>query len=572
MGLRNLFVYQPRTFVPQDAHLTDKDTIVGLLRRLLDRNISSSNDLEKWLLHASELGAAVGQAASILYIEMTCQTDDPKRAKAYQDFVENVEPVIKPLSDEMNRKYLKLRETLELPKERYLVYDRAVKTAVEMFCAENIPLQTELALLSQEYQAVSGVMTVEFDGKERTLPEMSKFLLENDRALRERAWRAVAARRLKDAGKFEEIFDKMRALRQKIAVNAKFANYRDYQFKAYLRFDYTPEDCKAYHRAIKEVIVPLRREMDARRCREMKLAELKPWDAAVDPLGRTALKPFTKAEELTGGVGRMMARLDPELAGLYEDMKGHGLLDLENRKGKAPGGYQNTLTEARKPFIFMNAIGIDDDVRTLLHESGHAFHAYLCAHDPLDDYRHAPMEFCEVASMSMELMADKFMGEFYSEEAARRSSIEHLEGVVATLAWVATIDSFQHWIYENPNHTAEDRRTAWLKAHADFGGNVMNWDGLDAERASLWHRQLHIFEVPFYYIEYGIAQLGALGIWRQFRHNPAQALVNYKKALTLGGSRPLPELFQAAGLTFGFSKDMIAPLMDEVTAEWKRLS
>ena len=288
-------------------------------------------------------------------------------------------------------------------------------------------------------------------------------------------------------------------------------------------------------------------------------------------LFRSPLKPFEGAARLVTGVSRMVHRLDAGLGHFVDDMDQNGLLDLESRKGKAPGGYQNTMNESRKPFIFMNAVGSDDDIRTLLHESGHAFHAYLSAGDPLVEYRHAPMEFCEVASMSMELMADPYIHEFYNEEDARRSSLEHLEGVVSILPWVATVDAFQHWMYENPAHTPEERRHAWERIHTEFGGGVVDWTGLEEERSRLWHRQLHIFEVPFYYIEYGIAQLGALQIWRQSRRDPAAALANYKKALALGGSRPLPELFAAAGIKFDFSREIIGPLVDDVYAQWKRL-
>ncbi len=559
----------PRRFVPATADLTNKDIVVGLLKSLLSREIVSKESFEQWILDNSEFGAALSQAGSVLYIAMTCATDDPLKAAAYQAFVENVEPAVKPLGDELNKKFLVLAEKFPLDQRRYEVALRAAKADVALFVDKNVPLQTEVALLSQEYQAVSGAMMVDFEGKERTLPEMAKYLLMTDRDLRERAWRATAARRLQDKDKFEGIFDKMRVLRQSIAANAGCANFRDYMFKAYHRFDYTPDDCKAYQHAVKDVVVPLRREIDLHRQKDMGIDRLKPWDGAVDPLGREPLEPFKEAGQLIDGVERVFSRLDSDFAGLYRDMKGLGLLDLQSRKGKAPGGYQNTLNEARKPFIFMNAVGVDDDIRTLLHESGHAFHAYLSAHDPLVEYRHAPMEFCEVASMSMELMADEFLGEFYPPREAKRSSVELLEGIVSTLAWVATIDAFQHWIYENPGHSPQSRREAWVRFNTEFGGGVVDWSGLDEERAYFWHRQLHIFEVPFYYIEYGIAQLGALQIWSLFKDSPGDAVAFYKKGLSLGGSRPLPELFKAAGIKFDFSKDMIAPLINKVYRQWK---
>ena len=568
----SLPVFEKRRFVPQGAILTKKDDVVSLLQVLLERKVDSVQGLERLILDRSEFDAALGQAGSVLYIEMTCDTADPVKVKAYQDFVENVEPVVKPLEHALNEKILKANESFSLSAVRYEVYLRAARAEVELFVDKSIPLQTEVALLSQEYQTVSGAMMVEFDGKERTLPEMSKFLLEPDRDLRERAWRATSERRFKDKDKFEEIFDKMRGLRHEIARNAGFENFRDYQFKAYLRYDYTPSDCKAYHASIREVVVPLRQEIDEYRRRTLKVSRLRPWDAAVDILNRPPLKPFDDVARLKNGVGKIFHQLDDQLGKFYQDMDSLGLLDLASRKGKAPGGYQSTLTEARKPFIFMNAVGVDDDIRTLLHESGHAFHSYLSAYDPIVDYRHAPMEFCEVASMSMELMANDLITEFYSHQDARRSAVEHLEGMISVLAWVATVDAFQHWMYENPGHSSGERQMAWIGFHEEFGGSVIDWSGLEEARAHLWHRQLHIFEVPFYYIEYGIAQLGALQIWQQSKKDPRAAIAHYKKGLSLGGSRPLPELFAATGIKFDFSKEMIAPLMDEVYKEWKILS
>ena len=571
LSLNDIPKYQKRSFVPNDADFSDVKTVTGLYEKLYMRAIRSTNELESFVLDRSELDAAVGQYGSILYIYMTCQTDDVKRADAYKAFIETIVPAIKPLEDRLNHKFLKDLEIYGLDEKRYQVYIRDVKCNTELFVDDNVPLQTKVDLLSQEYQTVNGAMTVEFEGKERTLPEMSKYLLEPDRDLRERAWRATAERRLKDRDKLEEIFDKMRELRNTVAKNAGFANFRDYQFKAYHRFDYTPDDCKKYHRVMENFMVPLIKEIADVRKKQMKLSDLRPWDGAVDPLNRAPLKPFHEVDELISKSSTVFHRTDPELGRQFDDMKESGLLDLASRKGKAPGGYQSTLTEARKPFIFMNAVGLERDVRTLLHEGGHAFHAIACASDPVVDYRHAPMEFCEVASMAMELLAGDHIDVFYSTEDAKRSKREHLEDILEVLVWVANVDAFQHWIYEHPKHTAEDRRNMWVSLHKRFGGDATNWQGLENIREYMWHRQLHIFEVPFYYIEYGIAQLGALQLWRQARENPKQALANYRNGLKLGGSRPLPELYKAAGIEFDFSEKTIAPLVALVKAEWERL-
>jgi oligoendopeptidase F len=571
LGLNDLPKYQKRRFVPDTARLTDAKEVVALYEELYKRLIRSAKDLEDWIIDRSELDAAVNQEGSIIYIRMTCQTDDLRKAKAYKDFIETVVPAIKPLNDRLNHKFLKELELHDLDRKRYEVYIRDVKTDIELFVEENVKLQTEVELLSQEYQTISGAMTVYFEGKERTLPEMSKYLLEPDRGLRERAWRATAERRLQDKDKLEAIFDKMRELRNNIAKNAGFANFRDYQFKSYHRFDYTPEDCKKYHAVMENLMVPLLKEIAETRRKQMGLNELRPWDTGVDPLNRPALKPFGTVEELISKSAAVFEKTDPELGKQFNDMRELGLLDLESRKGKAPGGYQSTLSESRKPFIFMNAVGLERDVRTLLHEGGHAFHALACAEDPLVDYRHAPMEFSEVASMAMELLAGEHINTFYNDEDTKRSVREHLEDILEVLVWVANIDAFQHWIYENPKHTAEDRKQVWTDLHKRFGGDIVNWNGLENIREYVWHRQLHIFEVPFYYIEYGIAQLGALQLWRQAKTDPKKALANYRNGLKLGGSRPLPELYHAAGIEFDFSEKTIAPLVKAVKAEWERL-
>lgn len=563
--------YRKRNFVPDQARLVHIDEVIGLFQQILQRSMDSQEALEQTILDLSELSAALGQRASILYINMTCDTQDQLKAKAYQQFVEQIEPAIKPIVHQINEKLLKAFLKFSLSKERYEIYCRSVETAVKLFDKRNVDLSTQIALLSQEYQTISGSMSVYFQGEEKTLPQMSKFLLENDRSLRQKAWEAVALRRLQDKEKIDELFDKMKELRIQIAQNAGCKDFIEYQFKAYQRFDYTSQQCKEYHRTIKEKVLPLKKKMNQWRKEKMGLTSLRPWDIAVDPLNRPMLKPFDKIETLISGVGQIVKNLDIQLYGFFQEMVSMRLLDLESRKGKAPGGYQNTLTEARKPFIFMNAVGVDDDVRTLLHELGHAFHACLSAEDDLDDYRHAPMEFCEVASMSMELMSDQGMKVFYSQQDASRSSLEHLEGVISILCWVAVVDAFQHWIYENPKASKEDRRLAWLNIYQDFGDDGVDWNGLEEQKSYLWHRQLHIFEVPFYYIEYGIAQLGALQIWNQYKKDPIKTLENYKRALALGGSRPLPVLFETAGIKFDFSQEIIEPLMKDVYKFWEEL-
>lgn len=562
--------YQERSFVSDIVDLKDVNSVADLFTLLIERDIASAEELEQWLLDYSELSAVMDQQGSVLYIKMTCHTDSAQFVEDYKDFVQNVMPAIKPLADELNQKFLRFNQQFPLDANRYRVFERNLRADVELFSSENIPLETDVQLLSQEYQSLFGSIAVNFQDETHTLPKMAKFQQELDREVREQAWRATAERCRLESDRIEGIFDTMMGLRDSIARNAGFSNFMDYQFKSYHRFDYHPGHCKRYHDAVKKCVVPVWQKILERRRRQMKLDKLRPWDLSVDPLGRLPLKPFAKVEELVLGVHAIFNGIDPLLGGQFDDMAQHGLLDLESRKGKAPGGYQSTLAEMRKPFIFMNAVGIDSDVRTLLHEGGHAFHAFAAADEPVHDYRHAPMEFCEVASMSMELSGNQFLNRFYeTPEDHQRSVTTHLEGIVHVLAWVANIDAFQQWMYQHPEHTREERHQKWEELYQMFNGTETDWMGLEHYRRILWHRQLHIFEVPFYYIEYGIAQLGALQIWLNAKNDQKGALEKYKKALALGGSRTLPELFATAGIKFSFSEKTITPLIDAVVKELK---
>jgi oligoendopeptidase F len=446
---------------------------------------------------------------------------------------------------------------------------------VELFRPENVALETEEAKLCQQYQKLTGSLTVNFRGGEKTLVQMGRYLEEPDRALRQEAWELVAKRRLQEAEKLEDIFDQLIELRERIGRNAGFKNYRDYAFRRLGRFDYTPEDCAHFHDAVAREVMPAVRELHAARRRQLGLdklhpGHLHPWDLAVDPQNRPPLKPFAEVGEMVSRTQKIFDRLDGELAGGFRQMQDLHLLDLDNRKGKAPGGYQQNLSEARVPFIFMNAVGQQRDVETILHEAGHAFHALAAKDEDLYNYRSAPIEFCEVASMSMELLGNEFIEEFYSAADANRARRVHLEGVVGVFPWIATVDEFQHWIYTHAGHSRAERAAAWLELMDRFGGDV-DWSGYEAARAHLWHRQLHIFLHPFYYIEYGIAQLGALQVWANSRRDKVKALADYKKSLALGGSRLLPELFEAAGCKFEFSAATIKPLIQLTREEMKKL-
>jgi len=563
-----LKAHKPRAFVPENLDLGDWSQIAPLFDQLESRapRAATPAALEQWLLDWSELNAALDEEAARRNIAMTCHTDNAEAEQAYLFFVEHVEPQLKPRQFALEQLYVAHPQRAGLSAARFAVFDRDVTNHVALFRPENIPLETEEARLGQQFQKLSGSLMVTFRGEEKTLVQMGRYQEEPDRALRQEAWTTVASRRLQEADKFDDLFDALIKQRHQIALNAGFANYRDYMFRRMGRFDYTPEDCAKFHDAVESEVMPAVRELQAERQRELGLPALRPWDLGVDPKNRPPLKPFAGVSEMVVRTQNIFNHLDSGLAGGFQLMQDLHLLDLDNRKGKAPGGYQSTLSEARVPFIFMNAIGLQRDVETILHEAGHAFHALATQEEDLYPYRNAPIEFCEVASMSMELLGNEYIEEFYPPAGASRARRTHLEGIIGFFPWMATVDAFQHWIYTHPGHARAERAAAWLALMDRFGGAV-DWTGYEQNRAYLWQRQLHIFLYPFYYVEYGIAQLGALQVWANSKHDKAKALADYKQALTLGGSRPLPELFAAAGCRFDFTRQTIQPLIQLARTE-----
>lgn len=582
---------QSSEIVPDGLDATKWAELQPLYDELLARDLHCVRCLERLILDRSELDSAASEAFTLLTISMTCHTDDAVANRAYEDFIENVQPQLKEVGFALDKKIAFAPQAAELDPQRYGVLLRDLKANVEIFRPENVPIETDIARLSQTYAQISGAMTVLFRSEERTLSQLARYNEETERALREEAWRAGASRRFRDAGRLDDLFERMLTLRHQVAINAGFSNYRDYMFLHKRRFDYSPQTCHDFALGIEEVVTPLARRLMRDRAARLGLPSTRPWDTHVDPLGRAPLRPFKNGSDLIERTSRIFRRLDadrapsgPELAEMFDYLRHddphapqdgdtlHRSLDLESRKGKAPGGYQSNRERLRKPFIFMNAAGVQRDVETLLHEAGHAFHSLLCRADPILAYRNEiPLEFAEVASMSMELLTHEYLDEFYTPEEARRARRMHMEQMVLGLTFIAIVDQFQHWIYEHPSHARSERHAKWVELTNRIGPGI-DWLGLDDYLHTGWQRILHLYEVPFYYIEYGIAQLGALQVWANARHDPAGALRAYKSSLALGGSRPLPELFAAAGARFEFGPDTLRRLMPEVEAELARLA
>ncbi|WP_316847560.1 M3 family oligoendopeptidase [Pedobacter psychrodurus] len=562
---------KPRTYIPQELTIT-WESLAPLFTELQNREISSAAELEQWLKDRSELEAALEEDFAWRYIKMSCDTANEELVKNFQYFATEIEPKISPLANELNKKFVESPFMEDLDKEKYFVYSRAIKKALELYRDENIELFTELQVKQQKYQSTTGAMSVELNGQEYTLEQASIFIKDLNREVRENAWKTIQQRRLIDKDDLNMLFDELIKLRTQVALNAGFENYRDYMFQALGRFDYTPQDCYDFANAIEKEIVPILKEQAEKRREALGLEVLKPWDLEVSISGKPALKPFNNGEELIDKSIACFNAIDQKLGEKLATMKANNLFDVESRKGKAPGGYNYPLAETGAPFIFMNSANSLRDLTTMVHEGGHAVHTFLTANLELNDFKHCPSEVAELASMSMELISmDNWDVYFDNAEDLNRAKKEQLADVLKTLPWVAVIDQFQHWIYTNPNHTAADREETFKQIFNRFGAGFADWTDLEQQFGNGWQKQLHLFEVPFYYIEYAIAQLGAIAVWKNYKENPEKALEQYLAALALGYTKPMNEIYETAGIKFDFSAEYVKELASFVKAELEKL-
>jgi oligoendopeptidase F len=562
----------PHHYLPKDFVLTDWASLEPYFIELTDRPIEDALGLEKWLKDLSELEAFVSEDACWRQIKMTCDTTDKSLEEAFNFFCMEIQPKMQPYADALNKKLIACPFTKALDKNTYFTYLRAVQKSIDLFRTDNIAIQAELSVMQQQYGTIAGKMTITHEGQEYTLQQAAQFLESEDRNIRASVYRKIQQRRLEDKTAMHDLFSNLIQKRHQVAVNAGFENYRDYKFVELGRFDYTKEDCYQFHEAVKLHVLPLIDKIYARKKQKLGLDVLKPWDTEAEPAGTKPLRPFTDGKDLYEKSVACFEQLHPFFADCLKKMNALKHFDLESRKGKAPGGYNCPLAESGAPFIFMNAAGQMSDVTTMVHEGGHAIHSFLSHHLSLSAFKEYPMEIAEVASMSMELFSMDHWQSFFDNEADLNRAKEHqLERTITIFPWIAIIDKFQHWVYEHPAHTIEERTNTWTSILKEFSTGSIDYTGLDEFRAIGWQRQLHLFEVPFYYIEYGIAQLGAIGMWMQYQQNPTAALENYMNALALGGTKTLPELYQTAGIAFNFSPNYVKKLMDFTNAQLEKL-
>ena len=559
--------------MPEGFVVTDWNSLEPYFRELEDRPLDTRAELEKWLLDMSELEAVLSEDISWRQIKMTCDTENKSLEESFNYFCLEIQPKIQPYADRLNKRLIENPHTQELDPRDYFSYLRSVRKRIELFRESNIPLFAESSVLGQQYGMISGKMTVEMDGREYTLQQAAKFLESPDRAVREEVYRKIQTRRGQDKDSLNDLYSKLIDIRNRIGLNAGFSNFRDFKFEDLGRFDYTKEDCFRFHDAVKEYVVPLVNKINEKKRKKLGLDTLRPWDVEAEPAGIKPLRPFTNGDDLLTKTIACFNRLNPFFGDCLQTMLKMGRFDLESRKGKAPGGYNCPLAETGAPFIFMNASGQMGDLTTMVHEGGHAIHSFLTHPLRLSAFKEYPMEIAEVASMSMELFSMDHWDLFFEDKNDLARAREHqLERVITIFPWIATIDKFQHWIYENPYHTLEERKEKWMEILEEFSSKSVDWRGLEEYREYGWQKQLHLYEVPFYYIEYGIAQLGALGLWMQYKRNKEKALSHYMQALSLGATRTLPELYDAAGLKFNFDKEQIKQLMDFVGEEMEKIA
>lgn len=544
-----------------------KEEIVRDYEELLNENINTVEDLKNWIEDSDKLKNIIQERLCKNYAKFNGYNNNDKIKKTYEYDQEEIIPIINKYGDKIN-KFVYENSLKEQLGSYYELMLKIKKNDIEIFRKENIPLQIEENKLINKYYDITAAITINWQGKEKTLPQMNKYLKNEDREIREKAFRLIEERRLQDKDKLDEIFNKLVEIRDKISKNAGFENYRDYMFKYLRRFDYNYEDCNEFHEAVRKYVVPLKEKIDARKAKELKVDKFKPWDEQGVPKGKIPLKPCNSTKKMVTGVEKIFYKLDTFFASVLERMDKEGTLDLDTRKFKSPGGFCDYFPVSKIPFIFMNSDNTQDDLVTLCHEGGHSIHCMLYSNIKVSEYKDVPSEMAELASMSMELLSMEYWKEFYNETDFKRAKREQLEGIIEILPWIMVVDKFQHWIYLNPKSTSEERNEQFSKIAKTFVYSYMDWEGLSEELKNRWKKQLHIYEVPFYYIEYAIAQLGALQVFKNYKENKEKAIQMYKNSLSKGATKPLKELYRNAGINFDFSDNMIKDLMEFI---WKEL-
>ncbi len=570
--VNNENINQKRSYIPELFSFENWDALAPYYTELQNRTIGSLSELEQWLKDKSELESVVEEDGRWRYIRVTCNTNDQEARKAHEFFINEIKPHLIEAKSLLNKKLMESDFNRQLDRNVYFTLLSTIQSQLHLHEEENIEALRQLELKEQEYPAIIGNLTIEHDGKEYTLPAAANFLQENDRQLRETIYHKIHNQRLQCAEQLDDLFTDLIQKRDAIAKKVGFSNYRDYRMTELVRMDYTPYDCAQFHESIKACFMPLVNNYAKAKRELLGLNSIRPWDMEVEVVQAPPLKPFSNAEDLVDKTLECLTAVRPYFGSCLCTMRKMGHLDLDSRKGKAPGGYNMSLPESNVPFIFMNAVSSVRDLITMVHESGHAVHSFLSADLSLREFKDYPSEIAEVASMSMELFTmEHWQVYFKDEQELNRAKLQLFQRIISIFLWVATIDKFQHWVYTNPQHTKAERSAKWLEIFYEYSSPEIDYSGLDNYIQYRWQAQIHLFEFPFYYIEYAIAQLGAIAMWKQYKENQEQALDNYMAALKLGYTKPLKELFATAGIRFDFSRAYIQSLTDFLNEEINQL-
>lgn len=563
-----------KRFLPYNFQLNSYSDLETYLIQLDERIIEDAADLDNFLLDYSEVQAYCSENMAWRYIKMTIDTTDEERQKSYSDFVQTIQPKLSEFYNKYNKKiHASPYKNRLLKNDGYDIMFRDIASAIELFREENIPLQSQMAELSKKYGATVGAMQVELDGEKLTLQQAGKKLQSDDRETRKTVYEAIQKVRFVERENLHKLLDELIELRQQVAKNAGFDNYIDYRFKSLGRFDYGVKECEDFHQAVKEQILPIVEQFTARKKEKLGVDTLRPYDLSGRPKDENALEPFTDEQDLIAKSKKVFDKIDPDFGSTIDALIEHKHLDLESKKGKAPGGYNYPLYESGIPFIFMNAVGTHSDMITMMHEGGHAVHSVLTKDLTMTHFKGFPSEIAELASMSTELISMDYWDEFYpNPEDLNRAKMEQLERVLDVLPWVALVDKFQLWLYRNPGHTHAEREATWVEFHNEFSPSNIDYTGYEDYSKVTWQKQLHIYEVPFYYIEYGIAQLGAIGVWKNYTRDKTKALYHFKKALAGGNTFTLPQTYDKAKVPFDFSSANIKKLSKFVEKEMAKLT
>lgn len=561
-----------RRFIANDINLQKFEDIQPYFETLLSKELSSISIYTDWLKDVSELEAFLEENMAWRYIKMTIDTTNETHNASYSQFIKEIQPRISEYSDLLNKKIFSTSYHEDLisnsKEEGYDIFFKTIRIQLDLFREANISIESYINEKSQEYGAISAAQVIIHDNETLTMQKAMLWLKkqnENDRKL---MYDKIVDRRKLDTSSLNDLFTDLIQKRHELSMNAGFENFRDYKFKSMGRFDYTKENCFEFHESIAQLVVPLVKEIQNKKLNKLGKTKFKPWDLDVDPNGFEPLKPFNGGKEMLDNTIRVFNKLDPFFGDCLRTMEKMNHLDLESKPGKAPGGYNYPLYEIGVPFIFMNAVGSQRDLVTMVHEGGHAVHSFLNRGLILTGFKNIPSEAAELASMSMELLTMKHWNEFYpNSKDEKRAKKEHLEDILKVLPWIAQIDAFQHWIYLNPSHNLEDRNEQWLSLCQRFGTGLTDWTGYEDQLMNSWQRQLHLFEVPFYYIEYGIAQLGALGIWKNSLQDEPKTIKQYKEGLSLGYTKSLPMIYESAGVPFDFTQNHLKELISFVKKE-----